>query len=946
MKKLVNITFSLLLSLVFIPSTYGEVPAGYYYQAQGKTKSALKTALAQIAAPTKVLSYGSGYGATWEGFYNTDRNFTNNSVIDMYSPIVRMFSLFNAVDGMHIEHSLPKSWWGSHENYAYKDLFHLYPADGITNSTKNNLPLGEVFGTPNFDNGVSKIGKNGFGNFYDGASFEPADEYKGDFARSYLYITTIYEDLDHLWNSPMMNNNTYPVWKPWARELLLKWHREDPVSDKEKARIEAVYAIQGNRNPFIDYPDLVEYIWGADTLKTYPFPVETNPFLILPKQNTIIDFGVILQNSTKSFQLPIHGVNLTSDLSLSIKNNSPAFRLVANTVSKNAALNGTQVELQFSPTNAGAYQDTLIISSGGLFTPISIPISAHATSKFAVLEPLNVTSSSGQLEWIAMPNANGYVLNVFKGDKVAGDLIISGYVEGSSWNKAIEIYNGTGKDIDLSQYSLQKQSNGIGAFGSTLNLSGILPHKSSYLIVHKNATLSGLTSKASHITESVLEVNGNDAIELLRDGVSIDRVGFADAGADVIWGLDLSLQRKSNITHPQLNFNLSEWNVLPIDAVDFLKNHTMDLLIGEPISILNKQVGSIANYTIEGLKPSSIYTYTVEAILSDKNVKAVNSAQIKTLAPEIPVIMEPYDITSNSFVASWEKSPFADYYLLDVFKYVGAGKIVINEEFNNIGTNGRPLPEGWTGTASGNYTTAASSGNAIPSISLKSNGEWLQTPVVPANISYLKFMYRFPSAATGSSFVVEGFNGTSWQLINKFDYSGTTAKSYPEFNFSSEQNIRSIRFTYNKSVGNLALDDIQIHYGQEDLEFIHQNKTVNSEIFEVGNLQPATSYNYRVRSVQQSILSDYSEIKNVVTLEISNEPLNFFGHINFYLNNGKIIFYDLEAVNAIQLYSLTGVCISTTAVHSNRVELELPQKGIYIISLLQKENKKTIKIIY
>lgn len=223
---------------------FGAIPPGYYYFARNKKKAELKTALAQIAAPLKVLKYGSGPGYTWEGFYYTDQN-PDGSVIDMYSPKVRYFNGFSSVNGMHIEHSLPKSWWGSIENNAYKDLFHLYPADGETNSIKNNFPLGEIT-IPIFDNGVSKIGKNGFGDFYTDNCFEPANEYKGDFARSYLYVSTIYENFASLWNSPMMDNNTYPVWKPWAMDLLLKWHREDPVSEKEEKRCEAVYNIQGN----------------------------------------------------------------------------------------------------------------------------------------------------------------------------------------------------------------------------------------------------------------------------------------------------------------------------------------------------------------------------------------------------------------------------------------------------------------------------------------------------------------------------------------------------------------------------------------------------------------------------------------------------------------------------------------------------------------------------
>ena len=60
----------------------------------------------------------------------------------------------------------------------------------------------------------------------------------------------------------MLNNNTYPVLNDWAENMLLQWHRQDPVSAKETTRTDVVYSIQHNRNPFIDYPALVEYIWG------------------------------------------------------------------------------------------------------------------------------------------------------------------------------------------------------------------------------------------------------------------------------------------------------------------------------------------------------------------------------------------------------------------------------------------------------------------------------------------------------------------------------------------------------------------------------------------------------------------------------------------------------------------------------------------------------------
>lgn len=263
------------ICLILLPGfIFAQIPSGYYNIARDKKKEELKTALHDLAAPVKVLRYGRGVNHTWEGFFHTDRR-EDGSIIDMYSSVVRSFNGFKSVSGMHIEHAFPKSWWGGHKNrHIYKDLFHLYPADKLMNMSKANHPLGVVSDTPAVSNGVCKVGTSCFPG-YGGVVFEPADEYKGDFARSYLYIVTIYEELAPYWKSPMLENNTYPVWQPWAIDLLKQWHQQDSVSLKEKLRQEQVFKIQGNRNPFIDYPDLVNYIWGADTIHVYPFPVDS-----------------------------------------------------------------------------------------------------------------------------------------------------------------------------------------------------------------------------------------------------------------------------------------------------------------------------------------------------------------------------------------------------------------------------------------------------------------------------------------------------------------------------------------------------------------------------------------------------------------------------------------------------------------------------------------------
>ncbi|HBC29478.1 MAG TPA: hypothetical protein DC006_07525 [Prevotellaceae bacterium] len=237
----------------------GDIPEDYYSRADGKKKEALKQAMKDIAGKAKVLGYGSGEGCTWWGFYVTDRT-EDGQVIDRYCNVTRHFSSRGSVPGgMNIEHSFPKSWWGGTKNQAYKDLFNLMPCDSKTNSSKGNFVIGEVSGKASYDNGCTRIGnsKEGF------KVWEPADKWKGDFARGYFYMVTAYSDLN--WTSAgldMLEKNNWPTLKPWAYKLLLEWSRQDPVDDIEKKRNEAVYGIQGNRNPFVDYPNLAEYIWG------------------------------------------------------------------------------------------------------------------------------------------------------------------------------------------------------------------------------------------------------------------------------------------------------------------------------------------------------------------------------------------------------------------------------------------------------------------------------------------------------------------------------------------------------------------------------------------------------------------------------------------------------------------------------------------------------------
>lgn len=234
----------------------------YYNSIPQQKKADLKSSLASTCKPKTVLEYGSGSGKTWAGFYKTDR-MAGNQVRDRYSNEVFTFSsTTSAVTGMNIEHSFPKSWWGGATNNAYKDLYNLMPCEASINSSKSNYAMG-VVNTATTDNGCTKVGKGTAGG-QNATLWEPADKWKGDFARGYMYMATIYQDLT--WDGSqallMLENDTWPTLKPWAYKLLLEWSRQDPIDDIERNRNDAVYAIQGNRNPFVDYPYLAEYVWG------------------------------------------------------------------------------------------------------------------------------------------------------------------------------------------------------------------------------------------------------------------------------------------------------------------------------------------------------------------------------------------------------------------------------------------------------------------------------------------------------------------------------------------------------------------------------------------------------------------------------------------------------------------------------------------------------------
>ena len=389
-------------AFLFAMNASAGVPTGYYNSINGKRGQDLKNAVHQLLKNHTVVTYNS----LWYHFPSTDCRFENpNQVWDMYSNITRYFRGSSAVSGMNREHSFPKSWWGGTQVDAYTDLNHLYPSDGEANMAKNNYPLGEV-STASFNNGCTKVGTPMAGQGGGCATvFEPDDEYKGDFARTYFYMATCYQD--YTWKyTYMVSNTSWLTLNQWSINLLLKWARQDPVSDKEVARNDAVYKIQNNRNPFIDNPLLAEYIWGnrygdafyVDQSGEEP---QGDPILITPNLETVIEMGEVAIGKSLSLTVYVKGQYLKEDLSvLLFRDDYKMFSIPVNTIPRNVANSeqGYPLVITYRPTTLGSHKCRLLIYDGGLTGSYGADISAECLDvpTLSTLTALPATDVDGE----------------------------------------------------------------------------------------------------------------------------------------------------------------------------------------------------------------------------------------------------------------------------------------------------------------------------------------------------------------------------------------------------------------------------------------------------------------------------------------------------------------------------------------------------------------------
>ncbi|MBO6607041.1 MAG: endonuclease [Psychroserpens sp.] len=533
-----------------------QVPAGYYDYATG-TGYTLKTQLFRIINNVDdpeinntveevqtVETYNSldGFNATYErDFYYEPGG--SNTILDMYSenptgadpynytPITDECGNFSSEgDCYNKEHIIPQSVFSS-QLPMYSDAHHLIPSDGRVNGFRSNFPFGNVddsqltsqSGITNPTQNGSKLGGYedlGYPIDYTGTVFEPIDEFKGDIARIYFYFVTRYETQVSGWSSyPMFDGSSDQAIAEPFLSLLIDWHLNDPVSQKEIDRNNNIfYNHQNNRNPFVDHPEWVVAIWSSNPDTEAPSDV-TDLMASNPTDTTVqLQWTAATDNiGVSSYDIYVDGANTynTSNTMFTATDLSPD----TNYCFTLKALDGSGNESNFS--NQACEMTT---NNGG----------------------------SGDI-----------------------DIFFSEYIEGSSNNKVLEIANFTGATVNMSIYTLKLSFNGNANWSTTYTFppSTMITNGDVYVIANGSSTVC--TSEYDNLNNAITSFNGNDAIGLFKNDVLIDILGDFNSSSN--YAQNTTLVRKPEVDRPTITFDINEWNSFGTNNCDDLGQHNQTL---------------------------------------------------------------------------------------------------------------------------------------------------------------------------------------------------------------------------------------------------------------------------------------------------------------------------------------------------------------------------------
>ncbi|WP_250434444.1 endonuclease [Hanstruepera flava] len=598
------------LFLVLTSTVFAQIPSGYYDSATG-TGYTLKTQLHNIIDAHNDQGYDAmdGFISTYERDYYYDSN-GSNTILDIYSEIPNggnntpndpyNFSpttdecgnYSGEGDCYNKEHIIPQSVFSS-ATPMRSDAHILMPTDGRVNGFRSNYPFGRVddndlinqSGISNPTLNGSKLGGNlnsGYSAGYTSTVFEPIDEFKGDIARIYFYFATRYEDQISAWSAyDMFDGSSDKVLSDPFLNILITWHENDPVSQKEIDRNNNIYYNhQSNRNPFVDHPEWVALIW--DTTPDTEAPTDpTNLVASNPTDNTIdLNWTASTDNvAVASYDIYVDGNN-------TFNTNTTSFTVTGLTPDTNYCFT---IKAKDATGNESGFSN----------------------------QDCETTTNNG--------SSGGGV-----------DLFFSEYIEGSGNNKVLEIANFTGADItDLSIYTLKLSANGNASWGSPYSFPANAEIINQDVYVIANGSAGVCTSEYDDLNNAITSFNGNDAIGLFKNDVLIDILGDFNSSAD--YAKDVTLVRKPEITEPVTTFDINEWNSFPQDNCTDLGNHTQTLSTIEyslnEIKIYPNPVKDILNINLKNPEKTGISIYNIlgKQVLNETLMRSgtINTSKLK-----------------------------------------------------------------------------------------------------------------------------------------------------------------------------------------------------------------------------------------------------------------------------------------------------------------------------
>lgn len=726
-----------LIALISAMAGVAQAPAGYYNTATG-TGYTLKTQLYNIIKGHT----DRGYAGLWTTYQTSDRDNqyeNDNSIIDVYSenpngadPYVYSYgtnqcgTYGSEGDCYNREHMIPQSTFNNAAPMV-SDAHFIPPTDGKVNGMRSNYPHGMVANATWTSLNGGKLGSSALSG-YNGTVFEPINEFKGDIARMYFYFATRYENTVSGYTTyNMFNGTSNQVFAQPFLDMLLQWHAQDPVSAREIARNNAIYARQNNRNPFIDNPNYVNLIWGGSVADT---TAPTAPTTLTSSNIGTTSFTLSWGASTDNVGVTSYNVYQNGALKVTVTGTSATISgLTTSTTyaytvkAKDAAGNLSTTSSTLNVTTASPAADTTAPT-----TPTNISSSGITTSGLT----LTWTASTDN---IGVTGYEIYQDGVLKTNTTTTTATITGLSAATSYNYTVKAKDAAGNlSIASSALTITTLANtGVTYCTSTSNNTNderignvklnTINNSSTGTNGYENfTTVSTTLNKGTNYTLTITPTwTGSVYAEGYAAWIDFNKNGvFTDAGEQVA-----SIAATSNTP---VNSTVS----IPSSAVNGTTRMRVSMRYNAiPTACETLDYGQVEDYTIN-----------------------IADAIIDTTAPTTPTSLVASNVTSNSCTLTWAAS--TDNVGVTAYEvYQGASlKTTVTSTSASI-----------TGlTASTAYTFTVKAKDAAGNISSTSNSANITTSAATSTVSDLYFSEYVEGSSNNKALEITNKTGASINL--------------------------------------------------------------------------------------------------------------------------------------------------------------------------------------